>query len=44
MIPWNSKQQWGVDKSKQEKIVDEFNDAQSDFEIHHRDRQAAYWI
>jgi type I restriction enzyme, R subunit len=27
------KQQWGVDKSKQEKIVDEFNDAQSDLKF-----------
>ena len=27
------KQKWGVDKSKQEKIVDEFNDAQSDLKF-----------
>ncbi len=27
------KQQWGIDKSKQEKIVDDFNDAQSDLKF-----------
>lgn len=31
--PLEFKQQWGVDKSKQEKIVDEFNDAQSDLKF-----------
>jgi type I restriction enzyme, R subunit len=31
--PLEFKQKWGVDKSKQEKIVDEFNDAQSDLKF-----------
>ncbi len=31
--PLEFKQQWGMDKSKQEKIVDEFNDAQSDLKF-----------
>lgn len=30
---YDFKQKWGVDKSRQEKIVDEFNDAQSDLKI-----------
>ena len=31
--PLEFKQKWGVDKGKQEKIVDEFNDAQSDLKF-----------
>jgi len=31
--PLEFKQKWGLDKSKQEKIVDEFNDAQSDLKF-----------
>ncbi len=31
--PLEFKQKWGVDKSQQEKIVDEFNDAQSDLKF-----------
>lgn len=31
--PLEFKQKWGVDKSKQEKIVDEFNDAQSELKF-----------
>ncbi len=31
--PLEFKQKWGVDKSRQEKIVDEFNDAQSDLKF-----------
>ena len=31
--PLEFKQKWGVDKSKQEKIVDEFNDQQSDLKF-----------
>jgi len=31
--PMEFKQKWGVDKSKQEKIADEFNDAQSDLKF-----------
>jgi len=31
--PLEFKQKWGIDKSKQEKIVEEFNDAQSDLKF-----------
>ncbi len=31
--PLEFKQKWGIDKSQQEKIVDEFNDAQSDLKL-----------
>jgi type I restriction enzyme R subunit len=31
--PLEFKRKWGIDKSKQEKIVDEFNDAQSDLKF-----------
>ncbi len=31
--PLEFKQRWGIDKSKQEKIVDEFNDAQTDLKF-----------